>query len=109
MLDRFGLFQHALGRMLDVLEPLANALVGQRKNRVLGVIEDVLRLVFFFECLAGDLVCDFDQLAQQRFSPNNFGIRCKARRMGKAVCQVTQEEHTSRGLKRVVPTQFFTK
>ena len=51
VLNGLGFFQHAFGRMLDVLETLTNALISQRKNRMLGVIQNVLRFVFFFQGL----------------------------------------------------------
>src|SRR5260370_41975395 len=107
MLDGFGFFQHALCRVLDMLEALTNAFVGERKNRMLGVIQNVLRFIFFFQRLSGYLVCDLDQLTQEMFSANNFGIRGDARNMRQAVSQVTEEEHASRSLEGVISTQFF--
>ena len=79
MLNRLGLFQHPLGRMLDVLETLANARSsGEGKDRMLGVIQNVLWLVFFVQRFAGDLVCDFDQLRKRCFREQLWRIarRC---------------------------------
>ena len=74
MLHGFGLFQHALRRMFDVLKALANPFVSQREDRVLGMIENVLRLVFFFQRLAGDFVGDLDELSQKRLSANDLRV-----------------------------------
>ena len=49
MFNRLGFFEHSFSRMLDVFEALANALVGQSKDCVLSMIENVLRLVFLFQ------------------------------------------------------------
>ena len=107
MLDGFGFFQHAFRRMLDVLETLANALIGQRKNRVLGVIQNVLRLVFFFQGLGADLVRDLDQLPQQRLSPHDFGELHDAGDVRQSVGQVSQKEHAARRVQRVIAAQLF--
>ena len=72
MLDGLGLFQYALSRMLDVFKALANAFISQREDGVLGMIEDVLRLVLFFQRLSRNFVRDPYELAQQRLSANDF-------------------------------------
>jgi hypothetical protein len=75
MFDGFGLFQHAFRGVLDVLEALADALVGQGENRMLGMIQNVLWLISFFEGLGADLAGDLDELTKQKLPANNFGIR----------------------------------
>ena len=42
MFYSFGFFQHPLCRFLNVLKSLANSLISQSEDRMLGVIEDVL-------------------------------------------------------------------
>ena len=49
MFDGLCFFQDPLGRVFDVLKTLANSFISQREDCVLGVIEDVLRLIFFFQ------------------------------------------------------------
>src|SRR5436190_13849843 len=65
MLDGFGLFQYPFRRMLDVFEALANPLIGQSEDGVLGMIENVLRLVFFSKSLGGNFVSSMNQLSKQ--------------------------------------------
>ena len=64
MLNGFRFFQHAFGRMLDVFESLANALVGQSKDCLFRMIENVLRLVFFFQSFGRDLLGSFYELTK---------------------------------------------
>ncbi len=82
VLNRLGLFQHALGGVLDVLE-------------MLGMIENVLRLVFFFQRLAGDLVCDFDELPQKGFSAHDFRVLHDAVYVRQPIGQIRKENYTT--------------
>jgi hypothetical protein len=59
-------FEEVVGDGLDVREALARALVGEREDHLLGVVEYDLGLVLLFERLARDLVGDLDELAQER-------------------------------------------
>ena len=56
-------FEELVGDRLDVREPLPGALVGEREDQLLCVVEDDLGLVLAFERLARDLVGDADELA----------------------------------------------
>ena len=55
--------QQLFGNRLDVNKALANSFVGELKDRVLGVIENDLRLVFLLECFLRDLVRGLDRAA----------------------------------------------
>ncbi len=93
MLDGLGFLQNPFSRVLNVFKTLTNAFVGQRKNCVLGVIQNVLWLVFFFQGFGADLVGDFDQLPQQRLAPHDFGKLHDARNVRQSVGQVCQKEY----------------
>jgi len=62
MLDCLSFLEHAFRRFLDVLKTLTDALVGERKDRLLGMIQDVLRLVFLLQGLGAYLARHFDEL-----------------------------------------------
>src|SRR5581483_603906 len=107
VLNGFGFFEHALGRMLDVFEALADAFISQREYRMLRMIENVLRLVFLFERFRGDLFCDLDQLAQLRFSTNYFRELHDARDVQQTVGEIRKKQDHARLIERVVAPQFF--
>ena len=64
------LFHNPLGRVFDAQNPAGFFHQPVRRLRALR-IEDVLRLIFFLERFAGDLVGHY-QLAQQRFAAHNL-------------------------------------
>ena len=88
VLHGLRLFQNAFGRMLDMFEALPNPLIRQGKDRVLGVIENVLRLVLFFQSFRSDFIRDLNELPQQRFSAHHFRVLRDAGDMRQAVSQI---------------------
>ena len=76
-----------------MFEALPNPLIRQRKNRVLGVIENILRLVFFFQRFRSDFIRDLNELSQQRFSAHHFRVLGDAGDVRQAVSQIGQKKH----------------
>ena len=86
---------------------LPDAFIGQLKDRVLGVIENDLRLVFLFQRFLRDLVRGPDQLPQHRLAANHFRVVCDVGRMRQAVGEVSDETDAADRLERVFLLEFF--
>src|SRR5437868_13124996 len=93
--------------MLVVFEALTNALISQSEDLVLGMIENILRFVFFFKGFSGNLFGGLNQLTQQRLSAHDFRELHDAGDVRQTVREVRQEQNTTRLVERVIATQFF--
>ena len=107
MFYSFGFFQHPLCRFLNVLKSLANSLISQSEDRMLGVIENVLWFILLFQSFGGDFVRDVHTLAEQRFAPDDLGELHDACDMGQTVGEVCQKQDPARTFKRVVSAKLF--
>src|SRR5207237_8316054 len=74
MLDFFRFLQNAFSGMLNVFKSLSNSLISQCEDGVFGMIQNVLRLIFFFQSFYSDLFGSLNQLTKQRFSTYNLSI-----------------------------------
>jgi hypothetical protein len=81
--------------MLDVFETLSNSLVSQSEDRVLSMIENVLRLVLFFKRFGGDLVRDLLRVVAAETSRTTSRTG-DARHVRQAVSEVSQKQHATR-------------
>jgi hypothetical protein len=78
------------------------------KDRLLGVIENNLGLVFFGKCFLCDLVGSLDELPQHRLATHDFGVVNNVGRVRQTVSQVSDETNPADCFQRVLFLELFT-
>src|SRR5437660_3785090 len=73
---------------------------------MLGVIQNILWLVFFGERLASDFAGNLNELPQQRLTSHDSGKLLDAGDVRQSVGQIGEKQHSARRIERVIATQF---
>ncbi len=102
-------FEELVGDRLDVREALARALVGEREDHLLGVVEDDGRLVLAFQSLARDLVGDLHELPHQRVVFDDLRVGGDVGEVRQPVGQLGDEGHPAGLLKDALAPQLFAE
>ena len=93
-------------RLADALKALSNALFRQRKNRRLGFVQNVVRIVGLLARFTDRGARHADQPAQDRLVPHHAHVVVDARPVRHAIQQARNVAHIADRLEVFVPVQF---
>ncbi len=97
----------ALTIVRDVQESLANAVLGELEDRLLGAAEDLFGFVGVLDGFGDGVLRDVDQPAQQRLVADDADVVLNVRPLGNAVDERRKISHAADGFDLFAAVQFL--